>query len=130
MTRDNDNFISLQSRAIKANAVNAAFFVSIHCNAASDPNAGGTETYCATGSKQGEELARAIHRPLVTATGLKDRGVKAASFYVLRCTKMPAVLIELAFISNEKEEHLLKDTAFQEKVAEAIAKGIIAYTKG
>jgi N-acetylmuramoyl-L-alanine amidase len=74
-----------------------------------------------------DSTARAIHGPLIKAGGLFDRGVKGAGYYVLRHTKMPVALVELAFISNEKEERLLRDEAFQAKVAKAIAEGIMEY---
>ncbi|MGB4285771.1 MAG: N-acetylmuramoyl-L-alanine amidase [Bacillota bacterium] len=127
VTRDGDTFVSLQDRAARANAANAAVFISIHCNSAANSEAHGTEVYFCTGSRRGEALARAIHGPLIKAGGLFDRGVKGAGYYVLRHTKMPVALVELAFISNEKEERLLRDEAFQAKVAKAIAEGIMEY---
>jgi len=60
-------------------------------------------------------------------TGVPGRGVKRANFYVLRETSMPAILIELAFISNPTEEKLLGSPEFQKKCAQAIADGILNY---
>jgi N-acetylmuramoyl-L-alanine amidase len=124
LTRTSDVFVELDDRAKIANSFGANYFVSIHCNSATDRSARGIETYCYQFGGDGEKLAQSIQDELIKATGLTDRGVKAANFAVLRETKMPAVLTELAFISNPEEEKLLADTEFQDKCAMAIAKGI------
>jgi N-acetylmuramoyl-L-alanine amidase len=117
----------LSFRAKMANDWGADLFVSIHCNAAADPAANGTETYHMPGSQKGATLAGAIQSRLVSALGLRDRGVKQANYAVLRRTSMPAVLVEIAFISNPTEEALLKSSDFQRKAARAIAQGIADY---
>jgi len=124
MTRIGDEEVSLAKRAEKANNISADYFISIHCNAANSPTAHGTETYHYPGSVKGRALAQAVQQELVSATGLADRGVKEANFYVLRMTAMPAILVELAFLSNPEEERLLATSAFQEKCARAIWAGV------
>jgi len=124
LTRATDVFVGLQQRCDISNSFNADYFVSIHCNSAANSTAKGTETYHAVGSIQGQKLAQVIQKELIQATGLTNRGVKTARYYVLRKTKMPAVLVELGFISNAEEEKLLKKPSFQEKVANAIVNGI------
>jgi len=124
MTRIGDEEVSLAKRAEKANNISADYFISIHCNAANSPTAHGTETYHYPGSVKGRALAQAVQQELVSATGLADRGVKEANFYVLRMTAMPAILVELAFLSNPEEERLLIDPEFQTKCARAIWEGI------
>ncbi|KHO62664.1 N-acetylmuramoyl-L-alanine amidase [Thermoanaerobacter sp. YS13] len=114
----------LQMRCDIANSFGADYFVSIHCNSAGTPEAKGAETYCYKLGGKGEVLAKAIQTELIAATGRANRGVKTANYYVLRCTNMPAVLTELAFISNPEEERLLADTDYQEKCATAIARAI------
>lgn len=74
-----------------------------------------------------ERLAVAIQGQLNRLAGIKERGVKQAPFIVLRGAAMPAVLVEVAFISNPKEEEKLKDAAFRAKVAEAITLGVRRY---
>jgi N-acetylmuramoyl-L-alanine amidase len=69
-------------------------------------------------------LAYAVHQRLVGATGSVDRGVHQAPFFVLTGARMPAVLLEVGFISNPDEERLLAQPAYQERVAEAITEGI------
>lgn len=124
LTRTSDVFIDLQPRCDIANSFGADYFVSIHCNSAGTPEAKGTETYCYKFGGQGEILAKAIQTELIAATGRANRGVKTANYYVLRRTNMPAVLTELAFISNPEEERLLGSPDYQEKCATAIARGI------
>lgn len=74
-----------------------------------------------------EQLAVAIQGQLNRLAGIKERGVKQAPFIVLRGAAMPAVLVEVAFISNPREEAKLKDAAFQAKVADAITLGVRRY---
>jgi len=74
-----------------------------------------------------ERLAVAVQTQLNRLAGIKERGVKQAPFIVLRGAAMPAVLVEVAFISNPKEEEKLKDPAFRAKVAEAITLGVRRY---
>lgn len=127
LTRDSDVFVELNTRANKANAAKANYFVSIHCNSATSPQAHGTETYCYAKGAEGEKLAANVQRALIKELKLADRGVKTANYAVLRETRMPAILVELAFISNPKEEALLRNELFQDLAAKAIAEGICEY---
>lgn len=108
----------------KSNSWSASYFVSIHCNSVADPTAKGIETYCYKFGGAGEQLARAVQKELIAATGLTDRGVKEGNLHVIRETKCPAILVEVGFISNPKEEGLLKNESFKEKVAQAIFVGL------
>ncbi|WP_037352251.1 N-acetylmuramoyl-L-alanine amidase [Selenomonas sp. FC4001] len=108
----------------------AALFVSIHCNAFSNPAANGMETYYCAGSQKGYEAANFINEELAKAGGLFNRGVKTANYYVLRHTSMPATLLELGFVTNYREEKLLRSDAYQTKLANAIVRGIARYFKG
>jgi N-acetylmuramoyl-L-alanine amidase len=74
--------------------------------------------------QESERLAVQIQTQLNYLGGIKERGVKQAPFVVLRGAAMPAVLVEVAFISNPKEEQKLRDAAFRRKVAESIALGV------
>ncbi|GFP26577.1 N-acetylmuramoyl-L-alanine amidase, partial [Candidatus Hakubella thermalkaliphila] len=82
MTRESDVDVPLRRRLP---ALNAACFVSIHCNAWVDRAAHGTETFWRVGSNLGSRgLAEILQRHLLRELGLRDRGVKTASFQVLR----------------------------------------------
>ena len=113
-----------------ANGSGADIFVSIHCNAADAMEANGTETWACAGSYRGGMLADCIQSQLVDALDTTDRGVKIATpgvngLYVLTNTDMPAVLVELAFISNPGDEEILANA--QDALARAIARGVTDY---
>jgi len=112
-----------------SNSFFADYFISVHCNSASDHTAHGIETYAYKAGGKGEKIAKAIQKELVKATGLTDRGVKFANFFVLRKTLCPAVLIETAFVSNPAEERLMMNQQYDEKVAKAICDGFMKGVK-
>ena len=121
---------SLKWRADVAYKYRTHIFVSLHCNSFKDPAANGSEVWHYTGSSEGQRLARCIQNALVSHCGTTDRGVKHNNEWtVLRDTVCPAVLVEMAFISNPKERELLTDTMLQRQFAVAIAKGIEQYAK-
>ena len=135
MTRTTDRDVSwsgasngqeLQARVDKSPA-EAAVFVSIHCNAFSNPATNGMETFYYWGSEEGRRLADILNKELANYGGRANRGVKGANFYVLKHSAMPASLVELAFITNPEEEYLLADNDYQEQLALAIARGIKRY---
>lgn len=72
-------------------------------------------------------LAYAVHDKLVAALRAENRGVKQAPFYVLAGARMPAVLLEVGFISNEAEAARLRSAAHQERIAQAVAEGVAAW---
>ncbi|WP_337515917.1 N-acetylmuramoyl-L-alanine amidase [Mitsuokella jalaludinii] len=110
-----------------ANNWDADIFVSIHCNSAEAEEACGTETFAYDlDGGEGEKLATCIQDQIVDALNSVDRGVKAnPELFVLKYTGMPAVLVELGFISNERDEELL--TTRQDDFARAIARGVTDY---
>ena len=121
---------SLEEICETANTSDADIFVSIHCNAAEAEEANGTETWACAGSYRGSMLANCIQRQLVDALGTTDRGVKIATpgvngLYVLTNTDMPAVLVELAFITNPGDEDILANA--QDVLARAVARGVTDY---
>jgi N-acetylmuramoyl-L-alanine amidase len=93
-----------------------------------DPVAGILEDLASADTLAGSSrLAYALHEKLVTALQAENRGVKQAPFYVLAGARMPAVLLEVGFISNGAEATRLRTAAHQEKIAGAIADGIAAW---
>ncbi len=150
MTRRKDQTLSLQERADLCKKIKPDLFLSIHCNAAGQKTISGIETFamtpngCASTSdakpgtatgpgnsfdKNNYRMAYEIQKALTKTTGAEDRGVKHARFFVLRNATAPSVLIETGFISNYKEGRLLNQNAYQDKVANAIATGILNYRK-
>jgi N-acetylmuramoyl-L-alanine amidase len=115
---------SLAARAEEANNWGADAFVSFHCNAGGGT---GAETYCLSKGGNAERLAEDIQTDLTRQTGLTDRGVKTANFYVLRKTTMPAALVEMGFIDTQSDAKLLGTQEGRQKIAEGIARGICEY---
>jgi len=127
MTRRTDSTLDLQNRVDIAERARGNLFVSIHANAISmsRPDVNGLETYYA--SETGRRLAAAIQASMLAATGMNDRGVKQARFYVLRRTSMPAALVEVGFVTGAADAPRLADPAWREVLANAIARGILQY---
>lgn len=125
MTRSNDSTMSLSDRTKIANNLKADIFVSVHGNSNTSSSPNGTETYYTR--ETSSKLAKTIHKHLAKATGLKDRGVKTANLHVTRETKMPAVLLEIGFLSNKGDESQLFKEDFQNRVAQGIVSGIKEY---
>ncbi|MBO1346948.1 MAG: N-acetylmuramoyl-L-alanine amidase [Hormoscilla sp. GUM202] len=128
LTRDDDREIDLQLRVDFAERVNASLFVSIHANAISlsRPDVNGLETYY---YDTGVRLARTIHDSILQRTGISDRRVRRARFYVLRKTSMPAVLVETGFVTGADDAPRLRNPACRRRMAEAIAEGIVRYLR-
>ena len=124
-TRTTDVFLNLSERVAIANEREADLFLSIHANSFPNPKTGGTETFYYNANSK--ELAQVVHKHLQRATGFPDRGVKTSGFYVIKNTRMPAVLTETGFLSNPSENRQLTSPAFQEKVAKALATAIREY---
>ena len=114
MTRDTDKTLSLEERVEIANKANVDFFFSVHCNSAANTAAKGWECFVVSKGGNAEKLAirvqaHVFEEPTLT---LKNRGIKTASYYVLRYTDAPAVLVENAFISNSDDRvNILKSKA-------------------
>ncbi|TDL31001.1 N-acetylmuramoyl-L-alanine amidase [Jeotgalibacillus sp. S-D1] len=124
--------VPLNVRTNRANAYNADIYISVHHNALQGeygPHSG-TETFVMTPASENPEslrLANAIHPKLVQAMGLKNRGVKAENFHVLRETNMPAILTEGGFMDSSVDIVKMRDDAVLKQAGEAIAKGIAEY---
>ena len=123
-SRIDNSTVTLAERARLANNWDADYFVSIHCNSNTDPVYKGTSTYCFALETTAASLALYINNALVEQINTPDLGVMTANFAVLRRTKMPAVLVETAFLSNPEEAELLSLPAFREQCAVGIANGI------
>lgn len=128
-TRNAEYDLGLEPRVQMANRANAAVFVSIHANAISmsRPEVNGIETFHIAGSVEGRRLAASIQQQLLANTGMRDRGVKRARFYVLVHTAMPAVLVEVGFVTGQEDAPRLSDPAMRTQMAQAIARGILRY---
>lgn len=128
LTRENDIDLDLQPRVDMAERVNATLFVSIHANAIdmSRPDVSGLETYYFS---SGEQLARTIHRSVLETTGVRDRRVRQARFFVLRKTSMPSVLVEVGFVTGRDDAAKLSTPSYRSQMAAGIARGILQYLR-
>ena len=127
LTRDSDYFVSLQGRVNLAQRANADLFVSIHANAISmsRPEVNGLETYYYNNNSL--SLARSIHNSVLQNVTVRDRNVRRARFFVLRRSSMPSVLVEVGFVTGAEDAARLRSTAYQNQMADAIARGILQH---
>lgn len=117
----------LQARVNVGEKYNSDMFVSLHINSSVNKNVGGFSTYYYPKTDNDLRLAQNIQNKLAANFGVDDLGVRQANFYVIKRISMPAVLVEMCFISNEKELTLMKGQWFQKKTARLIAEGIEKY---
>lgn len=121
-----NNTTSLQERVNIANSWGADYFISIHTNSNNNPAVNGSEVYVYSESSPAYNMATDILNSIVEFVETKNNGVRInRTFYVLRKTAMPALLIELGYLSNENDaEKLLED---RYDFAYAIYIGILNY---
>ncbi len=118
----------LRNRANTANQWDADYFISIHTNSSENTAAQGVEAYVYRLGTASERLAQSIVNSVSQNLGSVNRGVMQANFAVLRRTNMPAVLVELGYLTNSTEALNLNSPAWQRAVANAIFEGIVDYT--
>ena len=121
------NTTSLRLRVADANSWGADYFLSIHTNASSIPSATGSEAFAFSQPSAAFNLGEDILFWLNRTTGLNNRGMKIrTNLYVLRKTVMPAVLIELGFITNAEDARLMNTRP--DLFADGIYRGVVEYT--
>lgn len=134
LTRGEELGLADTERAAFANAAEADLLVSLHCDGMSTPEANGVSTWYfgvdgrdgtpLRGSATGERLARLVHRELLARTDLLDCGVHSATWDVLRLTRMPAVRVELGYLTSPHDRSRLQDASFRDAVAEGVVAAI------
>ena len=154
LTRTNDCDLSIPARVAFADQVKADLFVSLHFNSAGAKSGeSGLETYCLTPAGMPSNLTRGypddlrtafpnnifddenlrlalvLHRELLQASRMTDRGIRRARFLgVLRGQQRPAVLVEGGYLSNAVEARLITSTAYRQKLADGLAKALIEWS--
>jgi N-acetylmuramoyl-L-alanine amidase len=126
-THSDQEDVSLKQRTDIANKMEADVFISIHANAFGNGwnDAGGVETYVyKTKPAPAVKLASTVQHTLISATGLVNRGVKAADFHVLRETRMTAILVECGFMTNKKEAAMLSSQQYRNTCGQAVAQAL------
>lgn len=127
MTRRKDVTFELTLRDDVFDNAGVDYVVSVHCNSSGDPNPNYVATFIQATGGQAEQLALKVQAQLVAATGWKDGGVRTQNLHMTRETNAPAILVECGFISNPQQERQLADPGFQQRLAKAIALGILEY---
>lgn len=153
LTRTTDTYVSLPERVGLANRLDNALFVSIHFNQAGEESVDGVETYYAdqkippaqdwtwmgffsrpepqgdTPLDNGENFAAQVQASVAARMLIPNRGIKSKNLYVVRHTRMPAILVEGGFLSNKVENQLLRNDDYRERLARALAVGIASYVR-
>ena len=135
LTRDNDEYVDNLVRAKLANKKRARVFISIHGNAMENNNStNGIQVLyypnreSTIGDLNNNELAQIMMDSLINGTGANNKGIiEREDLIVLNQTKMPAIIVECGFLSNENEERLLLTDDYQNKVADSIIDGLEEY---
>lgn len=132
MTMDSDKTVSLAGRVDFSEGVSPDVFVSIHSNASVRDDIVGIETHW--WREDSVDLAKKVHAALANDKNIekwksKNRGLVKSQFYVINHTSMPAILVEIGFMSNPEELKNLTDKKWQEEAGKAIADGIMSYLK-
>ena len=127
-TRDNDQYYSLDYRTKKANNENCDYFVSIHLNSASNPSAKGCEIWLYDENSKLKTLANNLCNNLSTKMNTPRREVKySKKLAVLKNTKMPALLIEIDFISNKEVENYLRNDKNLKNISDTISSTLLSF---
>ena len=129
LTRKNEVDLDLPPRVSFANRSDADIFVSIHANASRGKrrDINGLETFYYRGWR-GRLLAKGIQKQILRVSpGSPDRGVKQGRYFVIKNTRMPAVLVEIGFLTGRLDSRRLEKTSHRKRIAYAIAKGILEY---
>lgn len=117
----------LDKRITIATENNADLFISVHTNSFPRPNTYGMETYYHLKSSTGKALAELIQKQLTQLQSDNKRKSKAGDYYLINQSKMPAVIVEVGFISNPRERNLLLSDTYRDSIADAIGTGIEVY---
>jgi len=134
LTRDGDQRMGSRYREDLALRVKLAednqadLFISIHANSyPRNPSQRGAQTFSQAGAEEAAKLSQAIMAEIVRLLGNTDRKPTQGDFYIGRNTSMPAVIVEIGFVTNPREFKLLQDPAYQDRMAFAIFSGIVKY---
>ena len=134
MTRNSDQTVApegsllgeeLQARLDIAQANHADIFVSIHSNSNPDPSIAGAMTFYPSGASNA--LAQEVQSGIIRQTSAVDKGTEPATFYVLRNSPIPSILVEMGFVTNASEAARLQDDSYRNKIAQGTFDGIVRY---
>jgi N-acetylmuramoyl-L-alanine amidase len=131
LSREKNEFLTLEERTDKANSWGADIYISVHNNSFKEKTSKGFESFIYNGSVSSGTIAfqNVLHAEILQAMGaeVEDRGKKRANFHVLRESNMKAVLTENLFLSNASDAKLLKDDKFKQRIANGHVAGIVKF---
>lgn len=120
----------LRRRVELGHAPGVDLYISLHANSFPNPAYSGAQTFYFPGRDEDRRLAEAIQASLRSSLGPNSRQANSGDYYVLRESKVPAVVVELGFLSHPEEARRLAEEWYQRELAEAIYDGIIDYLSG
>jgi N-acetylmuramoyl-L-alanine amidase len=131
LTRADDRNLSVAERLDIAQRSQADALISLHANAdlASRPEINGIETYYNPAQSESRKLAWAVHKALTRMADMIDRGAHPATFELLRSTEIPAIHLEVGYITGDKDGMSLANLAYHRYLARAMASGIGRYVR-
>jgi len=127
-TRENDKYYSLSHRTTKSNNKNCDYFISIHLNSSTNQSAKGCEVWIYDENSKLKTLANNLCNNLSTKLSTPRRGIKySKKLSVLKNTKMPALLIEVDFISNKEVENYLRNDKNLKSISDTISSTLLSF---
>jgi len=127
LTRDSDEFISLEERTYIAARNQADIFISLHYDSIEDRSVHGHTTYYYHNYEK--KLSESINEQLGKQLSLKNRGTRHGNYFVIRENQVPSMLLELGYLSNDNEAAYIQTDSYQEQVTNAIVDGLKNYFK-
>lgn len=127
LTRNQNKPVTLLDRVRISNQCKPNFTITINQNVHSNENMSGTEIFYYPGDEEGKKLAKYIQKQLVSQLAFKNLGVKSADLYIIRETNNPSIQLNIAFLSNPKDERFLSKQKSRKKLAKAICTAILDY---
>lgn len=124
MAADRDCRVNLRDRVLRAAYRRASVFLSVHCDHYVLPSVHGPRTYYGRGSELQRELAVSVQRQLDAFRDRPFRPMASDHFVLLAQPQVPAVTVELGFLTNPRERRLLSTAAYRRQLAEAVARGV------
>lgn len=127
LTRNEDKFLSLEERTDFINKMKPDLVLSLHVNASLNNETSGLEFYVAKETEfflKSNEIAEQLNDKFSENTNLKMLGVKNGPFYILKKSDVPAVIIELGYLTNENDKKYLIDEKEQNRMAKSISEFI------
>lgn len=127
LTRKDESFCPVSSKAKTASEINPHFFISINCNYTNNTTLSGTEIFHYRGDEESALLAQLIKQKLKEHTLLLQKGVKVADLSLFREIKSKALVIEIGYISNENDREILTKEPGKKTIAQAICEAFTDY---